>query len=111
MITHIIKEKDWEEAKKEGIYEPHSLSSEGFIHCSKIYQVIDVANHIFDGKKDLLLLIIDERKLDSELVYEDLYNEGRKYPHIYGPLNLRAVQEVYELPLDDDGDFKLPESL
>lgn len=111
MITHIIQENDWEEAKKKGIYDPPSLGSEGFIHCSNIDQVVDVANKNFDGEEDLLLLLIDEKKVESKVVYEDLYSEGEKYPHIYGPLNIEAVQEVHSFLSDDDGRFKLPGSL
>nr|WP_253509475.1 DUF952 domain-containing protein [Paenibacillus xylanexedens] len=28
-------------------------------------------------------------------MWEDLYNEGREYPHIYGELNLDAVFHTY----------------
>jgi uncharacterized protein (DUF952 family) len=34
-----------------------------------------------------------------EIRYEDLYDAGQEFPHIYGPLNLDAVVDV--LAVDD----------
>ncbi|WP_307413511.1 DUF952 domain-containing protein [Paenibacillus sp. W2I17] len=36
-----------------------------------------------------------DSKIKSKVVWEDLYNEGRQYPHIYGELNLDAVFHTY----------------
>lgn len=35
-------------------------------------------------------------KIKSEVIWEDLYNEDREYPHIYGELNLDAVFHTYD---------------
>ena len=47
-----------------------SLDTEGFIHCSKPDQVIAVANFIFHGQSNLVILEIDEAKVVSEIKYE-----------------------------------------
>ncbi|MEK4073513.1 DUF952 domain-containing protein [Paenibacillus sp. FSL M7-0656] len=50
--------------------------------------------------------------MKSEAIWEDLYNEGREYPHIYGELNLDAVFHTYDEDMNrrgwnliDDCDF------
>ncbi len=111
MITHITSERNWQKARREGIYRSKSLTTEGFIHCSTVEQVIDVANYLFKGQKGLLLLTINEEKVEAEIRFEDLYGSGKLYPHIYGPLNIDAVEEVFEFNPGPDGYFKLPPEL
>jgi len=58
-IYHIAHKSDWERAQEEGVYRVDSLDSRGFIHMSKEEQVNRVANSIFRGVDDLLLLFVD----------------------------------------------------
>lgn len=53
-----------------------------------------------------------DSKIKSEVIWEDLYNEGREYPHISGELNLDAVFHTYDEEMNrrgwnliDDCDF------
>lgn len=107
MILHIIRNQEWQAAKQLGIYKNKSLEEEGFIHCSNEDQVYKVANSLYKDEADILLLYIDEKKLASEVVYEDLYQLGEKYPHVYGPINLDAVIKVEPFLTDEKGDFYL----
>lgn len=95
MIFHIAHKKDWESTKRTGEYGGNALNSEGFIHCSTPEQINEIAQHLFKGKKDLVLLEIDEKKVRTEIKYEDAGN-GKLYPHIYGPLNADAVVNVQD---------------
>ncbi len=87
------------------------MENDGFIHCSDIDQVIEVADNLFDGEKDLVILCIDEERVDPELVYEDCYDSGEEYPHIYGPIDTDAILEVYKFERNEECGFKLPEEL
>jgi uncharacterized protein (DUF952 family) len=111
MILHITKMTDWESAKKQGEYRAPSLDAAGFIHCSLAEQVVRVADFNFKGQSGLALLEIDEARVKAEVKYEDLGNEGQLFPHIYGPLNLDAVERVHLFPCGADGRFALPVSL
>ncbi len=111
MIFHITTERCWQRARKEGQYTSKSLTTQGFIHCSSREQVVDVANYLYKGQKGLLLLLIEREKVAAPILFEDLYASGKKYPHIYGPLNLEAVQGVYKLDPDQQGFFDLPPEL
>jgi len=108
-VFHITTSEVWEKARKAGIYEGDTLSSEGFIHCSTKEQLIEVANRVYKGRRGLVLLLINEQKIESEVRYEDAGNE-QFYPHIYGPLNVDAVDEVVSFSPMDDGYFDFPET-
>lgn len=103
---------------KQGAYHADSLSTEGFIHCSKPSQIVDVANSFYRGQQGLVLLVIDPTKLEPELKWEPPAEPeptharaGDLFPHLYGPLNLDAVVKVLPFEPGTDGSFSLPPEL
>jgi len=108
LILHITTRREWETAVSPAAYSPPSLASEGFIHCSTPEQVVYAANEHFSGQSGLLLLCLDEDRLDARVVYEDCYETGTQFPHIYGPINPEALLGVVDFDLDADGRFTLP---
>jgi uncharacterized protein (DUF952 family) len=111
LIYHILPRSAWVQAQKEGRYIPDSLDSEGFIHCSTLEQVTGSANKYFEGEDDLLLLEIQKVKVKPEIRFEDLADEGMRFPHIYGPLNLDAVLGAVPFQKNADGAFMRPVGL
>lgn len=117
MIYHITTSGAWLEARQTGEYRADSLDSEGFIHCSTRAQVLPVAQRFYAGQTGLLLLKIDPARLSSTLRWEPPSGgspppgvpDGDPFPHIYGPINLDAVVNVYELDTDPDDHYILPE--
>ncbi len=83
IITHIVKEDEWNSIKGEKHYFPKSLKEDGFTHCSSLNQVCKVADYIFPSENGIILLIIETDLLDSKVIWEDLYNLNEEYPHIY----------------------------
>jgi uncharacterized protein (DUF952 family) len=116
MIVHIVKRSEWMLALGRRTYAPDSLRSEGFIHCSTLAQVIDTANRFYRGQEDLVVLYIEKSRLTAELKYEAPtmpHGEaaGELFPHLYGELNVEAVERVVDLPCEADGSFQLPDGL
>ena len=108
IIFHISEPQRWKDAQSFGRYQPEQFAAEGFIHCSKPEQVIQVANARFRGRTDLLLLTIDTDKVGPEIRYENLEGGNQLFPHIYGELNLDAVTIVSDFLPGSDGYFSLP---
>ena len=108
IILHIAQGAAWQQAQTHGAYRGDTLETDGFIHCSLPEQVIPVANAMFKGQTDLVLLCIDEDKVTADIRYEDCYASGQAFPHIYGPLNQDAVVDVVAFPPGADGTFILP---
>lgn len=104
MIYHWCPAEDWEAA--DGFYASPSLADEGFIHFSFRDQVTRTATEIDRGRPDLVLLGVDDSRL--EVVIEDSYGIGEEYPHVYGPIPTEAVMVVTPFPCEDDGSFTFP---
>jgi uncharacterized protein (DUF952 family) len=94
LIYHVTTRQEWNAAKEKGYYTTPSLQTEGFIHCSEEQQVEGVLKRYFQGKRELLKLLIDTEKLASELKYELAPSVNEIFPHVYGPINLDAVIDV-----------------
>ena len=111
IISHIIRNDEWDRIKENEFYFPKSLEEDGFTHCSSLKQVCKVADYIYPSESGIILLLIETDKLDSKVVWEDLYNLYEEYPHIYGPINISSVIEVVELILDKNKKFELPKNI
>ena len=106
-IYHIVHPAWWETFANKNYYESETLSEENFIHLSTLEQVNGTLSNFFKGSERLFLLHIDASKLTSNLVYEDLFNTGISFPHLYGRLNKDAVEKIQELLADADGVMKV----
>jgi uncharacterized protein (DUF952 family) len=95
MIFHITDTATWAGSQLRGMHTGSTrgidLVEEGYIHCSSAEQWPGVVERFYADAPDLLLLHIDEEKLTSPLVYEQLAGAPESFPHIYGPINLDAV--------------------
>src|SRR6218665_490160 len=94
IIYHVTTAAEWNKAKEDGSYESPSLKSEGFIHNSEEHQVAGVLERYFEGKDNLVKLVIDTDKLTSRYVQEWSPSTQDTFPHIYGPINLDAIVDV-----------------
>jgi uncharacterized protein (DUF952 family) len=111
MIYHIVAASDWQRQSAASVFTAPSLETQGFIHCSTREQVVDVANFLFRGVKDLVLLCIDESKLRSSVTYENLEGGERLFPHVYGPIERDAIIATVAFEPYPDGSFTLPPTL
>lgn len=103
MILHLAVRTDWNTAKATGKY-PWStrgvtVADEGYTHCSFESQWREVRERFYGdlGDADLVLLEIDEEKLTSKVVVEQLGAAPEAFPHIYGCIDLAAI--INERPL------------
>ena len=107
LIFHVTTKKYLKNHTVNNRYEPESIDTEGFIHCSSGGQVEETANRIFSDKEKILLLIIDVTALSTEIKYDLDENTGEKYPHIYGPLNTDAIIDKFNIFAEKDGKFSI----
>lgn len=107
-LLHIAEREQWAAAVRAGQYQPESLAEEGFIHCSLPEQIVPVANEVYRGRQGLVLLVIDPQNVAGEIRFEDCYESGQEFPHIYGPLPVEAVAQVLDFSPGLDGLFARP---
>jgi uncharacterized protein (DUF952 family) len=105
VLFHIATRAEWHRAIQSGVYEPDSLLTYGFVHCSTAERHATVANALFAGRQDLVLLLIDDDRLVSEVRFEGMDRRGRAFPHVYGPVELEAVFEAAPYLPGVDGRF------
>jgi uncharacterized protein (DUF952 family) len=105
-LFHITTADAWERAKAAGAYRAPSLDTERFIHLSTDAQWLRTAQRFFRGQHGLVLLSIRADRLKAEVRFEAA--DGEHFPHLYGPLNLDAVIEVFALPVGEDGAIGVP---
>jgi len=114
-LLHITTRADWESAAAEGLYRlstrGRTLAEEGFIHCSTGAQAETVANRFYRDLDELLLLVIDPLRVESEIRYESPPGSDEVFAHIYGPLPVNAVTTTVAWDRDVDGLFRLPGSV
>jgi uncharacterized protein (DUF952 family) len=93
-IYHITTAKEWEIAQQKGIYEADTLASEGYMHCSTEEQVQGVLERYYADRVNLVKLTINKEKVERPLIFELAGSINEVFPHIYGALNLDAVESV-----------------
>lgn len=109
VIYHLTSESAWREALDRSSYRADSLEREGFIHASTASQIVEVANRLFTGRDDLILLHLELARVEPRIVRENLEGGAELYPHLYGPLNLDAVLAATPYRAGPDGRFAAPE--
>jgi uncharacterized protein (DUF952 family) len=109
VIYHIATAADWARAQAAGQYTistlGRTLAEEGFIHASTAEQVAPVANMFYQGRADLVVLVLDTDRIRPEIRLEPAPGWDEPFPHIYGPLNTDAVAATRRLEPDADGRF------
>jgi glutathione S-transferase len=103
-IYHLALRDDWRAAVE--LERPYrrstlgqSLEDVGFIHCSFAGQVQTIADLVYRGRRDVVLLAIDPSLLKAEVRVESPDGGDDMFPHIYGELPLHAVVRVTPVPL------------
>jgi uncharacterized protein (DUF952 family) len=112
-IYHITTREDWQAAQVAGEYRAESLETQGFIHTSTEAQLIDTADRYYRGQDELVLLCIDPSRVTAPIKHEAAgeRHDAGLFPHIYGPLNLDAVERALAFPCRADGSFEMPPEL
>lgn len=109
-IVHALPRSEWERFRERGEYRPDSLEAQGFVHCSKPGQIVVVADYNYAETDEMMLLVLDESRIDAPVRYETNESSESAYPHVYGPLTLDAVVDAFRFEQDDTG-FRLPADL
>jgi uncharacterized protein (DUF952 family) len=112
ILFHIVEKKQWDESLKNGVYGDFWIKKDGFIHCSTLEQLIDVANNNLKSINErLIVLCIDTNLLKTELRWEKNLKNGITFPHIYGLMDIRAVINTVDIKKNSAGDFYMPDGL
>ena len=101
---HLVPAERWATSDASVPYEAGSLIDEGFIHCTDGAEaLVATANrHYGTDLRPFVVLTVDLDAAGSPWRVED---PGRIYPHVFGPIDRRAILAVAPLTRDADGRF------
>ena len=111
MIYHVVTAADWNACPGQP-YGPSSLAEDGFVHCSPDEATtLAVVNAFYrDASRPLLVLLLDEERLASRVVWEEAVpvpppgvGADIVFPHVFGLINRDAVTGVLEIQWDGEG--------
>ncbi len=103
---YLLESNDiYQEAVKAGFLVRHDLRDEGFIHASPANQLTRVANKHYKDVDDLRCALVRKERILAEVRYEPA--TAGVYPHVYGPLNMDAVDRVLKIKKEADGTYDI----
>ncbi|MEW6224717.1 MAG: DUF952 domain-containing protein [Chloroflexota bacterium] len=104
---HLVPEPVWDARDPATPYLPAAYPDDGFVHCTDGDEaMVEVANRFYrDDPRPFLLLTLDLERTGSPWRFDD---PGRRYPHVYGPIDPRSVLEVRRMTRDAEGTFLRP---
>jgi glutathione S-transferase len=113
LIFHVATQADWSGALLEGAYTTATrdvtLEEQGYIHCSRYFQVQDVLDRFYDDlDARLTLLTINPLRLQSPWRLDVVPGDPMTYPHVYGPINHEAVIAETPIGRGEDGRLTFP---
>ena len=108
-VFKVCEEDDWESTKNEHFFVGSKADrSDGFIHFSTSEQLKETLEKHFKSKSPLYLLEVETD--DLELVWE-ISRNNQLFPHLYEPLPLSTVTNIYRIFIDAEGEHIIPEAV
>jgi uncharacterized protein (DUF952 family) len=112
VVYKICPRADWVRARELGqLGLSRDDARDGYIHLSRAGQLQGTLAKHFGGRADLVLLALRVQRLPEGALRYEVSRGGEAFPHLYCPLSVSSVEQVFELPLDADGMHALPEGL
>ena len=113
-IYHIVTEADFRAQNDGRRYLPSDFSAGGFVHCALAASVLPVANDYYGRVTGTVLLLkIDPERLSSPTRFEAAdpsptagashLSSSPVFPHVYGPIDIAAVDGVGVLSRGGEG--------
>lgn len=101
---HLTPAAVWLAQAEAADYRPEAFAAEGFIHCTHgEAELLDVANRYYQSdERPYVVLDVDLDRVAAPVRYED---EGRRYPHVHGPLHRHAIIAVRAMRRSAAGTF------
>ena len=108
-VFKVCEEDDWESTKNEDFFLGSKTDrNDGFIHFSTLEQLKETLEKHFKFKSPLYLLEVETDDLEIEW---EISRNNQLFPHLYEPLPLSTVKNVYRIIVDAEGTHIIPEAV
>ncbi len=101
---HLVPVETWAGRDPGTPYAAPSLVAEGFIHCTdgRAAMIATANRHYATDPRPFLVLTVDLDASGAPWRFDD---PGRRFPHIYGTIDPRAVLRAVPIERAPDGSF------
>lgn len=89
----------------DGVYAPESLDAEDFIHASPAGQLTRLANKYYLDNDTIHVAVVRKSRVTAPIKWEPA--TGGLYPHIYGKLNMEAVEQTFTFFKNKEGKYQV----
>lgn len=89
----------WNNEKNLDLIGVELIKKDNFLHCSTTAQFPLIINRFNGSYNNHIVLLINTDKLKPEIKWEYSQKYQQDFPHIYGLINIDAVEEI--LPLNE----------
>lgn len=103
LIFHIVSRRKFQEFNQGGFYKPHGEKYEAGIVCVKADQLKQYINSNFQGRKQLLVLVIDKSRLVNKLKDEKKNN----FLIVEERINMDAILDKILIKPNEEGNFDI----
>lgn len=90
---------NWDKEKSLEFIGHELIKKDNFLHCSTKEQFPLIIERLINSDNDYIVLYINTDKLKSPLKWEYSNKYQQDFPHIYGLINIDAVEDT--IPLKD----------
>ena len=110
IVYKICSKSEWDNAVIEKIYTGSEVDNrDGFIHLSTKEQLKETVVKHFKGQESLLIICFKVKKIEDKLKWE-ISRNGKNFPHYYGNIETKFVNEKFNLDLRQDGFHEFPKN-
>jgi uncharacterized protein (DUF952 family) len=110
-VYKIAEAEAFAAARRQGVFAGAAIDiTDGYIHLSTAAQVSETLRLHFRGRHDLVVAAVRTAALGAALRWEPSRG-GDLFPHLYGPLDMAAVDWTEPIEVGDRGDCALPARL
>jgi uncharacterized protein (DUF952 family) len=102
LIFHVVSRRKWPTLNKSGYYKSEDLDEMGGVVCVKAGQLQAYLNEEFNGRKNLLILVIDTSRVSNRM-----YDDKNDTISVEGGINLDAILDKIRIDCSEDGTFNV----
>ncbi|MDZ7719189.1 MAG: hypothetical protein U5K72_10275 [Balneolaceae bacterium] len=103
LIFHAVSKRKWKQFNKGGYYNPEGTKHENGIVCVKADQLRKYINDNFEGRRQVLVLVIDKSRVISKILSDTQEDQIR----IEEKINMDAVLDKILLKPNKEGIFDI----
>ena len=103
LLFHVVSRRKWPKLNKGGQYKPEGFDSETGITLVAPKNINQYLNQQFEGRKNLLILVIDKARLTSSLSTDKEFGVVK----LKAPLQLEAILDKIRIDCNEEKKFDL----